>query len=144
VGLLNRKLMSDKQAAKVADAQAMYEAAIAANPGALPEMRELSPQEAQASAAAAMAERQTLQRLHDRGIDAPAVLHSLRPTGQRDLGGGMEFEFDLTVEPPAGGSHRTTIRQHMLPVQVQGLAEGGPLTVRYDPEEPDNAILTGW
>jgi hypothetical protein len=144
VGLLNRKLMSDKKAAKLADAKAMFEGMVAANPGAMPEMREYTPEELQAIATGAKDEQQAMKNLHTNGVDAPAVLHSMRPTGVTGFSGAMEFEFDMTIELQSGASHRTKIVQQMLPAQVQGLADGGALTVKYDPDDPDNANLVNW
>jgi ABC-type transporter Mla subunit MlaD len=144
MGLLNRKLMSDKKAAKLADAMAQYESLAAANPGAIPEMREYAPAELEDLAAGAKTERKAQKDLHKHGVDAPAVLNSLRPTGTTGFSGAQELEFDVTIALASGGSHNAKVTQQMLPSQLEGIANGGPLTVKYDPDDPDNAILIGW
>jgi hypothetical protein len=144
VGLFNRKLMSDKQAAKLADAKSMWASMAAESPGAIPEMREYTPEELQALAAGAKDEQKAMKNLHEHGIDAPAVLHSLRPTGTTGFNGAQELEFDVTITLASGESHRTKITQQLLPSQVEGLAGGGQLTVKYDPDDPDNANLIDW
>jgi hypothetical protein len=120
----------------VAEAKAMFEGMVAANPGAMPEMREYTPEELQAIASGAKDEQQAMKNLHKDGVDAPAVMHAMRPTGVTGFSGAMEFEFDVTIELASGASHWTKIVQQMLPAQVHGLADGGALTVKYD---PDNA-----
>jgi len=147
VGLFSGKLMSDRKAKKLADARAQLDAAFAANPDAvrsLPEIREYSPAELEALAGEAELEQKAMKNLHKHGVEGPAVMHSMRPTDVADLSGGRKFEFDVSIQLASGASHRTQISQHMLPWQVNRFAEGRPLTVKYDADEPDNAILADW
>lgn len=32
----------------------------------------------------------------------------------------------------------------MLPAQLEGLAVGGAITVKYDPDNPQMALIYGW
>jgi len=144
MGLLSGTLMSDKKKKKLADAYAMYQEAVAANPGAVPEEREYSPAELETIAADAKVEQQAMKDLHKRGVQAPAVIHQIHATDVADLGGGRKIEFLVEMQPAAGEPHWTKIEQHIATAQMQRLSEGQSVTVRYDPQAPDNAALVDW
>jgi hypothetical protein len=140
---LPEKLMSDSAAAKLASGKATLDAAMAANPGALPDFAGLDPGEIQALAAAQAAERHTIERAAG-GVDAPGTIRSVNLTGGTDLGGGREVELEVTIQPPGGPPVDTRFRQHVLQAQVERLAAGGQVTVRYDPADPSAAVLVDW
>ena len=94
----------------------------------------------QAQAAAA----QLAQKLHQAGVEAPGVIHAIRPSGQRQFGGGEQVDFDVSIRPAAGDPYQTTVSQSMLPAQMEGLSEGMPITVKYDPDAPTMALITSW
>jgi hypothetical protein len=94
--------------------------------------------------AAQAAYAQTAQKLYASGIEAPGVVHSIRPTGQTDMGGGQQTEFDVSIRPEGGEPYQTTISQSMLPAQLEELSEGATITVRYDPGSPTTALIYGW
>jgi len=146
VGLISGKLMSNRKAKKLADARAMYDAALAANPDALNGLPGADADEAdwEAYGDEQMAERKKIERVAKKGVQAPAVMHSMRPTAVADLSGGRKFEFDVSIQLASGQSHRTQISQHMAPWQVERFGEGRPITVKYDPDEPDNALFIDW
>jgi hypothetical protein len=137
------KLMSDAQQAQLADAKSMLDAAVAANPGALPDFTGLQPEEIQAAAAADAAEAQRMMQAAT-GIDAPGVIRAVRQTGASDLGGGREVAIDVTIQPAGREPIDTQILQHVLPAQIDRLAVGGAVTVRYDPDHPTAALLVDW
>ena len=87
---------------------------------------------------------QTAQKLHASGVEAPGVIHSIRPTGETDFGGGQQTEFDVSIRPAAGDPFQTTIKQSMLPAQLEGISEGQAITVKYDPDAPAVALIYGW
>ena len=87
---------------------------------------------------------QLAQKLHAAGVEAPGVVHSIRPTGQTDIGGGQQTEFDVSIRPAAGDPYQTTISQSMLPAQLEGIGEGAAITVKYDPDSPTSALIYGW
>jgi hypothetical protein len=87
---------------------------------------------------------QLAQKLHASGVEAPGVVHSIRPTGQTDVGGGQQVEFDVSIRPADGDPYQTTISQSMLPAQLEGIAEGAAITVKYDPDSPTSALIYGW
>ena len=84
------------------------------------------------------------QKLHAQGIEAPGQVHAIRPTGTADVGGGQETDFDVTITPSGGQPYQTTIRQSMLPAQLEGISEGAAITVKYDPDDPTQALIYGW
>jgi hypothetical protein len=88
---------------------------------------------------------QTAQKLAQSGVEAPGVIHSIRPTGETDMGGGQKTEFDVSIRPADGGDpFQTTISQSMLPAQMEDLSEGKSITVKYDPDSPTTALIYGW
>ena len=87
---------------------------------------------------------QLAQKLHQSGVEAPGVIHAIRPSGQKQLGGGQQVEFDVSIRPAAGDPYQTTISQSMLPAQLEGISEGAAITVKYDPDSPTSAMIYGW
>ena len=94
--------------------------------------------------AAQAAYAQMAQKLHASGVEASAVVHTIRPTGEVDIGGGMWTEFDVSVKQADGTLYETTIRQSMLPAQLEEIKEGAAVTVKYDPDSPTSALIYGW
>ena len=91
-----------------------------------------------------VAYQQLAQKLHTRGIEAQGVVHSITPTGQTDFGGGQQIDFAVSIRPAVGDPYQTTIRQSMLPAQLEGISEGAAITVKYDPDSPTSAMIYGW
>jgi hypothetical protein len=87
---------------------------------------------------------QRAQKLAQSGVEAPGVIHSIRPTGQTDMSGGQTTEFDVSIRPASGDPFQTTISQSMLPAQMEDLSEGKSITVKYDPDSPTSALIYGW
>ena len=94
--------------------------------------------------AAQAAYAQKAQKLHAQGIEAPGQVHAIRPSGQTDVGGGQEVDFDVTITPPGGQAYQTTIRQSMLAAQLEGISQGAAITVKYDADDPSQALIYGW
>ena len=87
---------------------------------------------------------QMAQKLHQQGVEAPGVVHTIRRTGEKEFGGSEKIEFDVSIRPAAGDPYQTTIKQSMLPAQLEGIAEGQAITVKYDPDAPHMALIYGW
>lgn len=87
---------------------------------------------------------QKAQKLAQSGVEAPGVIHAIRPTGQTDMGGGQTTEFDVSIRPAEGDPFQTTISQSMLPAQMEDLSEGKSITVKYDPDSPTSALIYSW
>jgi hypothetical protein len=94
--------------------------------------------------AAQAAYAQKTQKLGAQGVEAPGVILAIRLTGQTDMSGGQETDFDVTITPGGGQPYQTTIRQSMLPAQMEGLSDGKDITVKYDPDDPSQALIYGW
>ncbi|HEX8104478.1 MAG TPA: DUF3592 domain-containing protein [Solirubrobacteraceae bacterium] len=123
---------------KMKDAQAQAKSAMANMPSA----GSMAGMGGDMSGQAAYA--QLAQKLHHSGVEAPGVIHSIRPTGKQEFGGGEKIDVDVSIRPATGEPYQTTISQSMLPAQMEGLAEGAPITVKYDPDAPQMALIYGW
>lgn len=137
-----RELMSDEQSRKLGEMQAMLNAAVAANPGALPDLSD--PDKAAEHGAAAGATRERIERLAQHGVDAPGVIRSVRPTGGSDLGGGREVEVAVTIQPPGVPPIEATAVQSLPPGHLERLTVGRAVTVKHDPGAPGHALLVDW
>lgn len=87
---------------------------------------------------------QRAQALNASGVEAPGTVNAINPTGQTDMGGGQWVSFDVTISPAGGAPYQTTIGQSMLPAQLEGIAQGAAVTVKYDPNDPSKALIYGW
>lgn len=87
---------------------------------------------------------QRAQKLRDQGVDAPAVVNAIRPTGQQEMGGSQVVDFDLTVSPAGGQPYATSISQSMLPAQLETLQQGATVGIKYDPDDPMKALIYSW
>ena len=124
---------------KMKDAQSQAQQAMASNPGMAQQAHGMGGDMTGQAAYAQMA-----QKLHASGVEAPGVVHEIRQTGNTDVGGGQEVEFDVSIKPAAGDPYQTTIKQSMLPAQMDGISEGQSITVKYDPDSPTSALIYGW
>jgi hypothetical protein len=87
---------------------------------------------------------QTAQKLARQGVEAPGIVHTVRHTVEKEFGGSEKIEFDVSIRPAGGEPYQTTIKQSMLPAQLEGLSEGSAITVKYDPDAPQMALIYGW
>ena len=87
---------------------------------------------------------QLAQKLQASGVEAPGTVQTIRPSGQTDMGGGQQVEFDVTITPGGGEPYQATISQSMLPAQLEGIGEGAAITVKFDPDNPQMALIYGW
>ncbi len=92
----------------------------------------------------AMAYRDLAQKLKTSGVEASGKITAIRDTGERDMGGGQKTEVDVTIAPPDGAVYNATIKQSFIASQLEGLAVGGVVTVKYDPDDQQKALLYGW
>ncbi len=124
---------------RMQDATSQAQEAMASNPGMAQQAMGMGGDMTGQAAYAQMA-----QKLHQSGVEAPGVIHDIRPTGQTDMGGGQQVEFDVSIKPDGGDAYQTTIKQSMLPAQMEDLSEGKSITVKYDPDSPTSALIYGW
>jgi hypothetical protein len=94
--------------------------------------------------AAQAAYAQLAQKLGAAGVEAPGTLNTMTDTGETDPGGSHKVEFAVTIAPSGGEPYQATISQYMLPAQLEGMSEGGAITVKFDPDNPQMALIYGW
>lgn len=94
--------------------------------------------------AAMAAMSQKLNKIAQTGIEAPGVIKAIRVAGTPDVAGATMHHIDVTVAPDGGTPYDATVEQSMLPVQMESLAEGNMVTVKYDPDNPAGVILHSW
>ena len=85
-----------------------------------------------------MAYRDLAQKLKASGVEAPGKITAIRDTG------GGQTEVDVTIAPSDSAPYDATVTQSFIPSQLEGLAVGGAVTVKYDPDDPQKALLYGW
>ena len=94
--------------------------------------------------AAQAAQAQMYAKLSASGVEAPGTLDAIRPVGGPDFSGATPHEFDVTITPAGGAPYQTTIKQGMLPAQMEGLSQGMAIVAKYDPDQPTSACLWSW
>jgi hypothetical protein len=139
MGLFDRIKDAQQQAQ---DAMASAAGAQQQVPGGMPGMGDMSSMGGDMAEQAAYA--QKAQKLQAQGVEAPGQVQAIRGTGVSDPGGGQQTDFDVTITPAGGQPYQTTIRQFMLPAQLEGISEGASITVKYDPDDPSQALIYGW
>jgi hypothetical protein len=81
------------------------------------------------------------KRLMDHGVETPAHIDSMTPTGNTDTPGGSEHTITVTVTPPDGEPRAATFNQYVYPAAP--FAAGEDVIVRIDPEDPNAMMLWG-
>jgi len=81
------------------------------------------------------------QKLMKSGIDTPAHIDSMTPTGKTDTPGGSENVIELTVSPAVGAAYPVTINQYIYPSAP--FSTGEDVTVKVDPDDPNAVMLWG-
>jgi hypothetical protein len=87
---------------------------------------------------------QMVNKIGQTGVKAPGEIVALRAVGSPDMSGAVQHDIDVTVRPEGLEPYNTTIHQSLLPGQLKGLSEGKAVTVKYDPDNPNNALLNSW
>jgi hypothetical protein len=88
------------------------------------------------------ADRDKIMRINQSGVEARATVDSMRETGTQ-LGGGHQISFELTVHPAAGEDYPVSTEQSMHDTSLQGIAEGGEVVVKVDPDDPQSLLVWG-
>jgi hypothetical protein len=87
-------------------------------------------------------ERDKIMRINQSGIEARAMVVSMRETGTQ-LGGAHQIEFELAVHPSDGEDYSVSTEQSMHAATLQGIAEGGEVIVKIDPDDPQSLLVWG-
>lgn len=89
-----------------------------------------------------MATMQKLQHLNAVGVEKPATIKGLAPTGNVDPGGGKEYAIQVAVE--GDSPYEASFTQYMHEATMGGWAsEGAQVNVKVDPQDPNSMILWG-
>jgi hypothetical protein len=92
---------------------------------------------------AQMGERDKITKINQSGIEARATVDSIQETGTQ-LGGGHQIDFQLTVHPAdGGGDYRVSTSQSLHDATLQGIAQGGDVVVKVDPDDPQSLMVWG-
>ena len=79
------------------------------------------------------------QKLTKVGVDTPAMIDSMTPTGKTDAPGGAENVIELTVKPAAGEPYAVTINQYIYPSNPR--ATGDAVNVKVDPDDANTVMI---
>ena len=81
------------------------------------------------------------KKLMDSGVETPAHINSMEPTGATDKPGGAENVIGLTVTPAGGAPYDVTMNQYIYPSAP--FSAGEDVIVRVDPDDPNSVMLWG-
>jgi hypothetical protein len=81
------------------------------------------------------------KRLMDHGVETPAHIDSMTPTGNTDTPGGAENTITVTVTPPEGEPRAATFTQYVYPSAP--FAAGDDVVVRVAPDDANVMMLWG-
>ena len=81
------------------------------------------------------------QRLVKVGVDTPAHIDSMTPTGATDKPGGAEQIIELTVRPAGGEPYQVTTNQYIYPSAP--FSAGEDVKVKVDPDDPNVVMIFG-
>jgi hypothetical protein len=79
------------------------------------------------------------QKLTKTGVDTPAHIESMTPTGNTDKPGGTEYDIALTISPAGGEAYHVTMNQYIYPSNP--FSEGENVTVKVDPDEANVVMI---
>jgi hypothetical protein len=81
------------------------------------------------------------QKLMKEGVDTPAHIDKMAPTGNTDKPGGTEHLITLTVKPADGDPYEVTTNQYIYPSAP--FNEGDDVTVTVDPADRNTVMIFG-
>jgi hypothetical protein len=91
---------------------------------------------------ASMGERDKIMKINQSGVDGTATVDSMKETGTQ-LGGGHQIAFELTVHPAGGADYKVATSQSLHDQTLQGIAQGGQVIVKIDPDDPQSLLVWG-
>jgi hypothetical protein len=89
---------------------------------------------------AGFSDRDKIMKINESGIDGRATVDSMRELGTQ-FGGGHEIEFVLTVNGTP--NYQVTTKQSMHDQTLKGIAEGGVVIVKIDPDDAQSLLVWG-
>src|SRR4051812_33602734 len=88
-----------------------------------------------------MNERDKIMKINESGIDGRARVDSMEEVGTQ-FGGGHQIRFQLTVHG-ADGDYAVSTEQSMHDATLAGVAQGGEVVVKIDPDDPQALLVWG-
>jgi hypothetical protein len=87
-------------------------------------------------------QRDKIMRLNKVGVQTTATVNSMQEVGTQ-FGGGHQIDFDLTIHPDGGADYQVQVSQSLHDATLQGVAAGGKILVKVDPEDPQSLLVWG-
>ncbi len=86
-----------------------------------------------------------MQKLSQSGVEQKAILQSMTPTGATSVGGGIEHQLTVEVQPVGGAPYVCTFNQDLIQQSVDGFQQkvGEEITVKVDPDDPQSMVAWG-
>jgi hypothetical protein len=81
------------------------------------------------------------QKLTKVGVDTPAHIDSMTPTGNTDTPGGTEYNIAITVSPGGSEPYEVTTNQYIYPSNP--FTQGENVTVKVDPDDRNVLMIFG-
>jgi hypothetical protein len=81
------------------------------------------------------------KKLMAEGVDTPAHIDTMEPTGNTDTPGGAENVIKLTVTPAGGESYEVTTNQYIYPSNP--FTAGEDVIVKVDPSDRNVVMIFG-
>jgi hypothetical protein len=81
------------------------------------------------------------KKLMNEGVDTPARIDSMTPTGNTDKPGGAENDITATVTPAGGEPYEVTFNQYIYPSAP--FAVGDAVTLKVAPDDPNEVMIFG-
>ena len=93
------------------------------------------------SPGAQMNERDKIMKINKSGVDGRATVIAMEELGSQ-FGGGKEVQFELTVHG-ASGDYPVQMKQSIHEQALAGIAPGGEIVVKIDPDDPQSLLVWG-
>ena len=93
------------------------------------------------SPGAQMGERDKIMKINQSGVEGRAHVDSMTETGTQ-FGGGHQIDFELTVHG-ADGDYQVKTSQSLHDQTLAGIAAGGEVVVKIDPDDPQSLLVWG-
>jgi hypothetical protein len=93
------------------------------------------------SPGAQMSERDKIMKINQSGVDGLATVVSMQEVGT-SFGGGHDIQFQLIVHG-AQGDYQVSTKQTMHEQTLAGVAQGGEVQVKVDPDDPQSLLVWG-
>jgi hypothetical protein len=91
------------------------------------------------------AKAQKMNRIASSGVEQKAILQSMTPTGTTAVGGGIEHQLTVEVQPVGGEPYVCTFTQDLIQGSVDAFNQkvGEEITVKVDPDDPQSMVAWG-